>query len=191
MSTRSDSLRVLMWGSRSLTWRHLPVFRALALHSTLSTGFHAEPGGVPLMSMDLLRFLMGGGDDEWTRHGMPMCLLNGDGPPGKERGAVGADKLALLAAMEVWPEAQRRVRWYKPEDLQAKQPGLTWGQAAAMRDIAMAEARPHRAYVVHTNLEASRGSIIAARALHERGLAFWYVHVKPSGDVVAVEERKS
>lgn len=181
------SLRVLMWGSRSLTWRHLPVFRALALHSMLDATDSPLPDlvswipSVAGQTPDAFRLVT-------TTES--LTLLNGDGPPGKERGAVGADKLALLAAMEAWPEAQRRVRWFKPEDLQAKQPGLTWGQAAATRDVAMAEARPHRAYVVHTNLEASRGSIITARALHERGLAFWYVQVRPSGEVLAAEERK-
>jgi hypothetical protein len=182
-------MRVLMFGSRSLSWKHLPVFRALALHATLSL-VHDECGGVPPMSLDLMRFLMAGGDDEWQRHGELMALLNGDGPPGKDRGAVGADKLALLACMEAWPETMRRVRWFKPEELQAKQPGVSWAQAAAMRDVAMAEARPDRAYVVHTDLDSSRGSIITARALTERGLPFWYCRVTPAGALVSVEERR-
>jgi hypothetical protein len=183
-------MKVLMFGSRALTWKHLPVFRALALHAALATGFHDEPGGVPLMSMDLLRFMMRGGDDEWPRHRDTMTLLNGDGPPGKGRGEVGADKLALLACMEKWSEERRRVRWFKPEeDPEYKAGTVTWGQAAARRDVAMAEARPDRVYCVHTNLDASKGSIITARALTERGIRFWYARVTMAGDVVSVEER--
>lgn len=182
-------MKILIFGSRSLTWKHLPAFRALALHATLSL-VHDECGGVPPMSMDLMHFLMAGGDDEWQRHGAPMILISGDGPPGKERGAVGADKLALLACMEAWPAEQRRIRWFKPEEAQAKQPALSWARAAAMRDVEMAEARPDRSYCVHTDLDNSKGSIITARALHERGLPYWYVRVTPAGAVVSVEERR-
>jgi hypothetical protein len=119
-----------------------------------------------------------------------LVLLNGDGPPGKERGAVGADKLALLACMEAWPEEQRRIRWYKPEEVQKAHPGMSWGEAAAVRDIAMAEARPERAYCVHADLDNSRDSIITARALLERGLPCWYVRTTPAGALVSVEERR-
>lgn len=175
-------MRVLMWGSRSLSWKHLPVFRALAKHAMLG-------GPVPLAAFlqepDFAADMI-----EPLPEREPLILLDGDGPPGKGRGAVGADKLVLLACMETWPEAQRRVRWFKPEELQAKQPGLSWAQAAAMRDVAMAEARPDRAYVVHTDLDSSRGSIITARALTERGLPYWYVRVTPAGALVSVEERR-
>lgn len=181
-------MRVLMWGSRNLTWKHLPVFRALALHSTLSL-VHDECGGVPPMSIELIRFLIGGGDDELPRHGDALTLVNGDGPPGKERGAVSADKLALLACMETWPESQRRVRWFTVEDAMKRNPDLTWAHAAAVRDVAMAEARPARAYCVHTDLDSSKGSIITARALTERQVPFWYVRVTMAGVVVSVEEK--
>jgi hypothetical protein len=189
----APDMRVLMWGSRSLSWRHLPVFRALALHATLALEFAGEPGGVPPMSMDLLRLLIGGGDDEWPRHGDSLILLNGDGPPGRSTetpGAIGADHLALLACMEEWPKEKRSVRWFQPERLQAEQPGLSWGAAAARRDVAMAEAKPERAYCVHTNLEASKGSIITAQALHRLGIGFWYVRVTPAGAVFSIERRE-
>lgn len=176
--------RILMFGSRSLTWHHLPVFRALALHATLDIHpYDADP--VPRMSMDLLHFLMAGGDDEWPRHRDSLVLLNGDGPPGRERGAVGADKLALLACMEAWPEDSRRVRWFPPEP----KAGETWAQAAARRNREMVEAKPHRVYCVHSNLNASKGSSMTAGFLKEAGIPFWLVTITPAGAVVSVEER--
>jgi hypothetical protein len=174
-------VKVLLWGSRSLTWKHLPVFRMIAAHARQvippSVGEWLKTSGVPQLAAVIPA-------------SEPLVLLNGDGPPGKERGAIGADKLAVLACMESWPEEQRRMRWFKPEDVQAKNLGMSWAQAAAMRDVAMAEARPDRAYCVHTDLDASKGSIITARALTERGVPYWYVRVTQAGAFVAVEERR-
>jgi hypothetical protein len=173
-------MRVLMFGSRSLTWKHLPVFRALAPHACIDGPL---PLGAFLQEPEFAAGMCETVSDTIT-------LLNGDGSPGKERGAVGADKLALLACMEAWPMERRRVRWFKPEDDPEYKAGtVTWGQAAARRDVAMADARPERAYCVHTDLDASKGSIITARALTERGIRFWYVRVTMAGDVVSVEER--
>lgn len=178
-------MRVLIFGSRSLTWRHLPVFRALALHATLAMGFENEPGGVPPMSLDLLRFMMGGGDDEWPRHREPMVLLNGDGPPGKERGAIGADKLAVLACMEAWPEDRRRMRWFPPEQIGTE----TWAQAAGRRNREMVEAKPDRAYAIHTDLDSSKGSSMTASLLTSAGITYWYIRVSQAGALVSVERR--
>lgn len=179
-------MKVLIFGSRSLTWKHLPVFRALALHAVVD--FSADGGFSPRAVLDAL--LAGAPPTTWHRISGSLTLINGDGPPGKERGAVGADKLALLACMEAWPEAQRRVRWFKPEEVQKADPTISWARAAAARDIAMADATPDRSYVVHTDLDSSRGSIITAQALTERGLPFWHVRVTQAGALVSVEERK-
>lgn len=170
-------MKVLIFGSRSLTWKYLPVFRALA---SLALFKDPPPPGP---------WMLDGDDDGWRGEylpkDVPSNLLNGDGPPGKERGAIGADKLALLACMEAWPEARRRIRWFPPEP----KPGETWAMAAARRDIEMAEARPDRAYCVHTDLDASKGSIITARALTERGIPYVYVRVTQAGALVSVETR--
>jgi hypothetical protein len=53
----------------------------------------------------------------------------------------------------------------------------------------MADARPDRAYVVHSDLDRSKGSIITARALKERGLGYWYAKVSQSGELLCVERR--
>lgn len=182
-------MKVLMFGSRSLTWKHLPVFRALALHATLDLHPY-DTDAVPEMSLGLLEFMMRGGDDEWPRvtrgGGTTLTLLNGDGPPGKERGAIGADKLAVLACMEAWPEDNRRMRWFPPEP----QGSETWAQAAGRRNREMVAAVPDRAYCVHTDLDSSKGSSMTAGFLKDAGLSFWYVRVSQAGALVSVEERK-
>lgn len=180
-------MKVLIFGSRSLSWKHLPVFRAVALHATLELGFENE-GGVPAMSFDLMKTLIGcGDDDEWPRHSETMTLLNGDGPPGRERGAIGADKLAVLACMEGWPESKRRMRWFPPEPTSTTE---TWPQAAGRRNREMVEARPERAYCIHTSLDASKGSSMTASLLKSAGIPFWYLRVTPAGAIVSVEERR-
>lgn len=178
-------MRVLVFGSRSLTWKHFGVMRAVALYASLSL-VHDECGGVPPLSVDLFPLLLAGGDDNWRRlpADEPLILLHGDGPPGKTPGAVGADKLAEGACMLEWPE-RRRIRRFPVE----QQPGETWGKAAARRDVAMAEARPDRAFCIHSDLDSSKGSIITARALKDRRIPFWYVTVSASGNVLGVEKR--
>lgn len=172
-------MKVLIFGSRSLTWRHLPVFRALALHTLINDIEEAQ------LSSGLITELAGGNFVPRAVTGASFTLVNGDGPPGKDRGAVGADKLALLACMEAWPEEQRRVRWFPPEP----KDGETWAQAAGRRNREMVEARPERAYCVHTNLEASKGSSMTAGLLTSAGIPYWYIRVSPAGAVVSVEER--
>jgi hypothetical protein len=166
--------RVLIFGSRSLGWKHLPVFRVVAEHAMTANA----PPLAEWMEMAgvwrLAQFVQG-----------PLTLLNGDGPPGKERGAIGADKLAVLACMEAWPETQRRMRWFPPEP----KGGETWAQAAARRNREMVEAKPDRAYCIHTDLDASRGSSMTASLLKSAGLPFWYVRCSPAGAVLSVELR--
>lgn len=178
-------MKVLIFGSRSLTWRHLPVFRALAFHSTLDIHPY-EAGRVPDMDFHLMHALLAGGDDEWPRlHRHAFTLLNGDGPPGRERGAIGADKLAVLACMEAWPEDRRRMRWFPPEPRGDE----IWAQAARRRNREMVEAKPDRAYCVHTDLDSSKGSSMTASLLTSAGISFWYVRVTQAGALVSVEKR--
>lgn len=183
-------MRVLIFGSRSLTWKHLPVFRALALHATLDL-YPYDTDAVPPLSLGLIDHLLCGGDDEWPRvwrgdDAFRLTLLNGDGPPGKERGAIGADKLAVLACMEAWPENARRMRWFPPES----QGDETWAQAAGRRNRDMVEAKPDRAYCVHTDLDASRGSSMTASLLTSAGIPYWYIRVTQAGAVASVEQRR-
>lgn len=169
-------MRCLIFGSRSLTGKHLPLMRLVAHHALLDR------------SVSLAAFIKAEGMDgielPVLPDSEPLVLVNGDGSPGKERGAIGADKLAVLACLDVWPE-RRKMRWFPPEP----QGDETWAQAAARRDVEMAEARPDRSYCVHTDLDASKGSIITARALTERGIRFWYVRVTQAGALVSVEVR--
>lgn len=180
-------MKVLFWGSRNLTWKHLPGMRVLASHALL---LH------PPLLPDFIRRWTAPGEEAgtppwaWLPESETVTLLNGDGPPGRTRGAVGADKLALLACMERWPEAQRRVRWFPPEPKEKPGGGMeTWAEAAARRDVEMAAALPERAYCMHTDVDSSRGSIITARALTERRISWWYCRVSASGELLAVEQR--
>lgn len=178
--------RVLIFGSHSLTWKHLPVFRALALHASLETSPECSPA-VPPMSMDLMRFLLAGGDDEWPRLSTSesLVLVHGDRiPSAKVPGAIGADKLAELACMETWPERRtlRRIRL-------DPQPGETREQTEGRRNGAMVAARPHRTYCVHTDLDASVESRGTAAFLTAAGIPYVYVRVTPAGDLVSVEQR--
>lgn len=170
-------MRILVFGSRSLTWKHLPLMRLVAVHAAL-----AKPGdlgdwlctalGVPRL-VDVLP------EPE------PLILCHGDGPPGGSVPcAIGADRLAELACMEVWPE-RRKVRRFPVE----QRAGETWGQAAARRNGAMVAARPHRAYVVHEDLDHSKGSSMTASFLTASGISYFYVRVTPAGALVSVEVR--
>lgn len=180
------AVRVLIWGSRSLTWKHLHLFEDIAWHAVLANPW---PLADFIHHIHLSPAPKEGGPDfsEVPR----VTLLNGDGPPGRSvPGAIGADHLAVFACMRKWHRQESRsIRWHRPESLQAKQPGLSWAQAAAMRDVAMAQARPERAYCVHTDLDSSRGSIITANALTELGLPFWYVRCSAAGELLEVQLR--
>lgn len=176
-------MRVLMWGSRSLTWKHLPVMRAVARYAT----FVRQPDlglWLPEALADADSRVWA---EEWLPESEPLVLIHGDGPPGKTPGAVGADKLAEGACFLEWPE--RRVLRRYPVDAP---PGAThqeWSRAAAKRDVAMADARPDRAFCIHTDLDSSKGSIITARALTARRIGYWYVQTSASGSVLKVQKR--
>lgn len=170
-------MRVLIFGSRSMTWKHLPIFRLVAHHALID-------GPVPLGAFVATEG-MDGIELPLLPEAEPLVCLNGDGPPGKERGAIGADKLALLACMETWPE-RRKVRWFPPEPKGDE----TWAQAAGRRNREMVEAKPERAYCIHTDLDSSKGSSMTVDLLKSAGIPFWYIRVTQAGAVVSVEERR-
>lgn len=151
--------RILVFGSRNLTARHLNVLR-------------------DYMSMAKLAV------DGWWTQGDSLTLVHGDGPPGKSPGAIGADKLAEVAASLEWPDT-RRVRRFPPTPVGDE----SWATAAARRNAEMVALKPDRALCVHENLDASRGSIITADCLKRAGIPFRYVRVSGAGAVVSVEER--
>ena len=174
-------MRILVFGSRSLSWKHYDVMHRVVWHASLAIEHPLDvflegvtrPGG---SGLDLK------GLPESER----LTLINGDGPPGKERGAIGADKLAVFAAMQTWVHNPRSVRWFPAEPHGQE----TWAQAAGRRNREMVEAKPQRAYCIHTNLDASKGSAMTADMLKQAGIQFWLVTVKPSGEVVSVEVRR-
>jgi hypothetical protein len=170
-------MKVLIFGSRSLTGKHLHLMRLITQHALL-----AEPP-------DLGAFLAAEGMDAQDLVLLPesesLVLVNGDGPPGKERGAIGADKLAVLACLETWPE-RRKMRWFPPEPKGEE----TWAQAAARRNQHMVASKPDRVYCVHTDLDASKGSSMTADFLKAAAITFWYVQVTTAGALVGVEERR-
>ena len=170
-------MRVLVFGSRNLTTRHFWLMRLVLHHSML-----ADP--LP----DLETFLRTSGMDAQELALLPdtesLVLINGDGPPGKQRGAIGADKLAVLAASDVWPD-RKRMRWHEV----MPGPGEDWGTAAVRRDLEMAEDSPDRCYCVHTDLDASKGSAVAARALSRLSIPLNYVRVTQAGALVSVQLR--
>lgn len=180
-------MRVLIFGSRSLTWKHYETMCHVSTHATLSEN-------VPLAAFierwtkpgNLLTDAERAYRHPWQPHDTVLTLLNGDGPPGKGRGAIGADKLALFACMQKWWEYPRkRVRWFPPEPVGDE----TWAQAAGRRNREMVGARPERAYCVHTDLDSSKGSSMTASLLQSAGIRFWYVRVTQAGALVSVEER--
>lgn len=174
-------MRVLVFGSRNLTARHLPVMRRFILAEVLYC-FENDMGPVPLEWIDD-RLAHRVPDDAEFRSGF-LWLVHGDGPPGKVPGAIGADKLAEVAASLEWPDT-RRVRRFPPAPVGDE----SWGTAAARRNAEMVALKPDKALCVHENLDASRGSIITADCLKRAGIPFRYVRVSSSGAVLSVEER--
>jgi len=122
--------------------------------------------------------------DDWWKVGDAIHLIHGDGPPGKTPGAVGADKLAEVAASLEWPDT-RRCRRFPPEPGD----GESWGVAAARRNAAMVAMRPDRALCFHTDLDRSKGSAMTAEFLTRAGLGYRYVRLSGAGEVLSVEER--
>lgn len=118
-----------------------------------------------------------------------LLLVHGDGPPGQRPGAIGADKLAEVAARLAWkgrPSAVRRHRaqWDKE------------GRAAGpIRNRRMAEGTglPFRALCFHTDVDfmaaPGSGSADMARALARRGVGYTLVVLGNDGKQLRTEQR--
>lgn len=192
-------MKVLVFGSRNLTARHLPAMRRFIAAEGLykyqyiptkdDTGEGAWDERPMPLPLDLIMRARDSRDiqsllpDDASLHGS-LVLIHGDGPPGKAPGALGADKLAEIAASLEWPDT-RRCRRFPPEQAE----GESWGQAAARRNAAMVARRPDRALCFHTDLDRSRGSSMTAEFLKKAGLGFRYVRLSGAGEVLTVEER--
>jgi len=190
-------VKVLVFGSRNLTARHLPAMRKFIATESMQKWVMLEdqnaPEGWVERPMPLpLELIMRARDSGDIQSLMPddavglgrITLIHGDGPPGKTPGAVGADKLAEIAASLEWPDT-RRCRRFPPE----QGPDESWGQAAARRNAAMVALRPDRALCFHTDLDRSRGSAMTAEFLTKAGLHYRNVKLSNAGEVLTVEER--
>jgi hypothetical protein len=181
------TLRLLVFGSRNLTARHHAVMRRFILAEALylSRGDRAAPIPVErILAAQSSDDIAGLVPDDARFHDGVLWLVHGDGPPGRPPGAIGADKLAEVAASLEWPET-RRVKRFPP----VQQDGETWAQAAARRNRAMVDAKPDRALCFHENLDMSKGSAMTADFLQRAGVRFRYVRLTSAGAVVSVEDR--
>ena len=155
-------MRILVFGSRSLTAKHLPVVR----HS------------VRVVASSMLD-----ADGEWAVTAA-LVLVHGDGPPGRNPGSIGADKLSEIAASLSWPNGWR-IRRFPPTPRQ----GETWAEAALRRNREMVAIKPDMALCFHTDPKLGVGSAYTARLLAEAGIPFRVILMKASGEVVSVEDR--
>lgn len=114
----------------------------------------------------------------------PLVLIHGDGPPGKAKNAIGADKLATIAALLEWPQGWR-CSARPPEP----QPGETWAAAALRRNSEMVAMKPDFAICFHTDPGLGRGSADTARKLKAAGLGFRLVLLTQVGAVLSVQDR--
>lgn len=179
-------MRVLVFGSRNITARHLPVMRRFILASALYR-WSEDRGPIPLervLAATSSDDIAGMVPDDARFHEGVLWLIHGDGPPGKTPGAIGADKLAEVAASLEWP-ATRRVRRFPPNPEGAE----TWAQAAARRNAEMVAMRPDVSLCFHENLDMSRGSAMTAEFLKRAGLTFTYCRVSGAGELLGVERR--
>lgn len=179
-------MKLLVFGSRNLTARHLPVMRKFVLAAVLYR-WSEERGPIPLERILAARTsndLAGMVPDDARFHEGTLWLIHGDGPPGKTPGAVGADKLAEVAASLEWPDT-RRCKRFPPNPVGDE----TWAQAAARRNAEMVAMKPDAALCFHENLDMSKGSAMTADFLRRAGIGYRYVRVTGAGAVVSVEDR--
>lgn len=180
-------MKLLVFGSRNLTARHLPIMRRFILAEALYYTRGDSGGPIPLELIQRARTsddIAGLVPDDARFNGGPLWLVHGDGPPGKTPGAIGADKLAEVAASLEWPDT-RRCRRFPPTPVGDE----SWARAAGRRNAEMVALKPYRALCFHENLDMSKGSSITAECLKRAGIPFRYVRVSGAGAVLSVEER--
>lgn len=172
-------MNVLIFGSRSLSSKHLTAMRLVMRHAVAAA---APPLGQWLENSE--------GSCGLTRPvtlstDASILLLHGDDIPSKRSGSIGAGKLADCAARVEW-QGHWAVRRFPVEHAATEE---TWDAAADRRSAAFVAAKPHRIYCLHPRLDTSGGSLRTAKALTQAGIRFWHVQVTVGGGVIGVEER--
>lgn len=177
--------RVLVFGSRSLTAKHLPAMRWHMLAAIAYTwSWHGTEQRFNPIPLDWIGPELKRREEDMRLRSGPLTLIHGDGPPGKAAGSIGADKMAEIAASLEWP-ATRRVRRFPPEP----HAGETWAAAAVRRNSEMVSMRPDFGLCFHTDPNLGRGSADTARKLKAAGLGFRLVLMSQAGAVLKVEDR--
>lgn len=179
-------MKVLFFGTRNASPKWLEVMRLCVQHAACEQDFSLKDW---LESDHLSRVAAFARRELWlVREQTPLRFLHGDGPPGEAKPGkgcpVGVDRLSEVAVVL---EAPRHARVLRFPVQQAA--GESWAMAAARRNQAMVKQLPDRAYCLHTDLDASKGSTITAGFLKAARLPFWYVRLTPAGKLVSVEER--
>lgn len=178
-------MKLLVFGSRYLTVRHLPAMRRYMLAEVL---VRAADGTQPIPLEWVDEKLVQRVPHEARFRDEDLVLIHGDGPPGKPDkvpGAIGADKLAVVAASLEWPAARRYVRTFGP----IPRDGETWRAAAMRRNGEMVQERPDRALCFHLEARLGSGSADTGAKLHRMGQSFRVVLLDAEGLVLKVEER--
>lgn len=168
-------MKVLVFGSRNLTARHLPAMRWHLLAAIV------EPRPLEFATLEDIRDGLDHQSFTWRRD---LLLVHGDGPPGKTRNAIGADKLSVVSASLEWPSGWK-CRTHPP----TPQAGETWAAAAVRRNSALVAERTDVALCFHTDPHLGRGSADTARKLTAAGIRFRVVLMDEMGKVLEVVER--
>lgn len=174
--------RALVFGSRSLTTRHLTIMRLVARHAMfegsarpLADWMKMADNEERLWELRPLRLHDGGS----------FLLMHADDMPSRRSGAIGAAKLAECAARIEWAGQWTSRRFSVEHDVGVEK----YEVAEERRNAAIIAAKPNRIYCVHPHLDKPGASLNLANALTRSGLRFWHIHVTHGGAVVTVEER--
>ena len=174
--------RVLVFGSRSLTTKHLTIMRLVVRHALFEGSSRPLADWMKLSEQEErlweLRPLR-------LHDGGSFLLMHGDDMPSRRSGAIGAAKLAECAARVEWA-GQWASRRFAVEHVAGVEP---YDVAEERRNAAIIAAQPHRIYCVHPHLDRAGASLNLANALTRAGLRFWHIHVTHGGAVANVEER--
>lgn len=114
-----------------------------------------------------------------------LVLVHGDGPPGTQPGAIGADKLSEAAASMAWEGRPRSVRRFPAN---WKQEGADAGPRRNRR-MAQETPKPYRAICFHMDPELGQGSKGMAYELRRAGVPYLLVLLGAQGEIIREEER--